>query len=257
MTFSLPGDWLIYVYYLVEWYFNLRVDELKIKAYYDYCCQYEQDDQEVQVQQNDCLVAHNENQLTYQPIMPITTVSATQVSKPELNDMAEELLAELQNEIEEVEVTESTFMDDSELYIEPDFDFEFELDSDPDCSDEEDCILLTDLEEEEQPTSPIGYEQYASAKIADNFDGPQQWVVSIVGIEEDYIHVSDGKRLWINIGQRATKINRGDVLILDVIRNGKEITVEKLFRIESNTTDDYCIPDESINYHDGEQSIAI
>jgi hypothetical protein len=64
---------------------------------------------------------------------------------------------------------------------------------------------MNDLMIEQTTPSQNGFESFASAKIMDCLEGAQQWVVSVVGIEENYIHISDGKRLWVNVGEKAKK----------------------------------------------------
>lgn len=114
---------------------------------------------------------------------------------------------------------------------------------DVDFIDKDDQICIEDFVED-APIPLTGFEKFASAKIIEEKEGPQQWVVTVVGIEDTYIHISDGKRIWVNIGERANKIKNNDVLILDVIRNGKEITVNNILQLDTVVSPDYMIPDE-------------
>lgn len=233
---------LVCFYYFLDIYMFVYSQELRIRSYYDSC------DNFVRL---DCI----------EPVEPMVSSTGKDsivemVSVEESREYSEldaaslDLFAELQQELElgdslskQTEVEEIVYVMDDELDYEMDFVSEWaeeELD---------DCIQMADLEIEDN-SEPTGYEAFASSKIADKVNGPQQWVVSVIGMEESYIHVSDGKRLWINVGERAAKLNNGDVLILDVIRNGKEVVVENLIRIETSVSEEYEIPDEIHFYQD-------
>ncbi|MEK3992702.1 hypothetical protein [Robertmurraya sp. FSL R5-0851] len=273
MTITLTIDCLVYVYWLIENYVFVRIQELKVQQYYDYherlaemfrdCSQPKEafENQSYQV----------ESSIVSQPVLAPVVSMKPVAMQSELDEKAEGLFAELQLELGmdsdtavEVEYEPiATYVTDEE---QAEFDYGYEMVSLADYDEsgqefieegtyvtayeddlvdnQEDCIHMEDLMREEVVTSPSGYEAFASAKIIDNMYGPQQWVVSVIGMEEQYIHVSDGKRIWINVGERASKIHKNDVLILDIVRHGKEITVQNLVRVETSATDEYMIPDE-------------
>lgn len=261
MTIVVTIEWFIYLYWVLEWYVYTLALELKVKSYYEYHEQMAMQEKEDCSQQNIFVPLHSTLDSAETVVEPIL------VSKPELDTAAEELLGELiedlglqaelssetiqdsQNE-EEFDVylayTDDAFLDTDVYLVEEDYE----------TQQDEDCIYLDDLLSEEQSVSPTGYEKFASAKIIDGLDGAQQWVITIVGAEESYIHVSDGKRLWVNVGEYAASLRIGDVLKLDVIRNGKDVTVKNLFLLETDTSADYIIPDEHFS-HQYSQDYAV
>jgi hypothetical protein len=48
------------------------------------------------------------------------------------------------------------------------------------------------------------------------------------------------------VGEKAQKLKNNDVLILDVIRTGNDVSVENLFLLETGLSEDYMIPDEEV-----------
>jgi len=92
-----------------------------------------------------------------------------------------------------------------------------------------------------------------TVKIKDEQIGVQNWTVSVCGFEQDYIHVSDGSRIWIHVGEKIDCIQNGDVLNITVDRSVdgvKALEIELLQR----TNPEYCLPDEpeyfDINHFD-------
>lgn len=284
MTITLTIDWLVYFYWLVENYIFVRVQELKVQQYYAYyerLAEWVEDcRQPVETFEHQPYLV--ETSISQEPVLaPVIPIKPV-VVQPELDEKAEGLFAELQLELGmdsnssvEVDYEPIAIYEMDEAPAEFDFDYGMVSLADYDEQDfieeetfvtayeeefidnQEDCIHMDDLMREEEVTSPIGYEAFASAKIVDCIEGPQQWVVSVIGMEEQYIHVSDGKRIWLNIGERASRIHKNDVLILDVIRNGKDIQVENLVRVETFATDEYMIPDEERFLFEDDVRIAI
>lgn len=250
-------NYLVCFYTFLEIYVFVYAQELRVKNHFEY---YER------LIQLNCMEVEDQPALSSPSSETSNIVPFVQpkqvVTVSELDAAAEGLFAELQSElgVGELTSTSDSFIDDS-------VDFIFETDMDFDSIDgfttvyefqeeeSDDCIQISDLNEEDT-LEPTGFEAFASAKIADDIAGPQQWVVSIVGIEESYIHISDGKRLWVNVGmERASKLTNKDVLILDVIREGNEVLVENLIRVDTQPSQEYAIPDEE-HYHFNER-IAI
>lgn len=243
---------LVHFYIFLELFLFAYVQELKIRHYN----QYFDEVAEWYCMEEETLPSDNSMNDTAAVLIP--TENPTVVKLSELDDAAEGLFAELKGELNfESSMADSIGWKDSfvdEIVYEHDFEINEPIQGQDLVG--EDCIQITDLEE--TTLLPLtGYESFASAKIADEMEGPQQWVVSIVGMEESYIHISDGKRLWLKVGEKAAKLKNGDVLILDVIRNGKEVVVENLFRLETDASDEYIIPDEEYQFLQAEESIAI
>lgn len=216
---------LVCFYFFLEIYIFVYSQELRIRNHYEY---YEK------LAQINCIIP--EEPIIHSLPTEVTDIPLYKESPAtysELDEAARELFSELQQELGMVELPDNKEENNETIYTDPDhFEQDGELNEFSDG-----YISLSDLEENVQ-YKPTGYEAYASAKIADELNGPQQWVVAVVGMEDQYIHVSDGKRLWVNVGEKAAKLNKGDVLILNIIRNGKEIQVENLIRIESAVNED-------------------
>ncbi|RHW36078.1 hypothetical protein D1B31_18545 [Neobacillus notoginsengisoli] len=254
MTFTLTIDWLVYLYWLLEHYVFVYSLELRVRSHYEY---YER----IAALNKDC---------TKSVVVPLPVKQQVdtplQVTLTELDSKAEELVSELQLELRN---TENQLVDDEVVYVMENYEPELEdeiiyshiedelsFNEAPEEMEIEDCIDINDFNDEDCPSAPVGYTTFASAKIADYTDGAQSWVVTVIGMEDSYIHVSDGKRAWVNLGEDANKLNNGDVVALNVIRNGKEITVENVFLLETDATSEYIIPDEEI-YYNQEHQIAI
>jgi hypothetical protein len=251
MTFIVTIDWFVYLYWLIEGYVNLYCMELNIRNQYTYF-------DRMSKLQTEVNPIGNVIEFPLTPVKVQEPLVVEMVSAPlqvELNESSMALLQEMSNELQ------------IEDCLIPTYEFSHDMDLDFDCTypyddyfiameqledAEDDSIHMNDLVEQPVKVS-TGYEEFASTKISDCLDGAQQWVVQVVGVEEDYIHVTDGKRIWLNIGERVNKIRNNDVLILDVIRSGKNVSVENLIRLETNVTEDYVIPDE----HQIEYGIAM
>jgi hypothetical protein len=253
MTFMVTIDWFVYLYWLIEGYVNMYCMELNIRNQNSYFDRMSKLQTEVNPIEN--VIEFPLTPVKVQEPVPVVVEMVTAPLQVELDESSMALLQEMSNELQ------------IEDCLIPPYELSHDMDMDFDCiypyndhfialeqleDEEDDSIHMNDLVEQHIQVA-TGYEEFASAKILDCLDGAQQWVVQVVGIEEDYIHVSDGKRIWINIGERVNKIRNNDVLILDVIRNGKNVSVENLFRLEANVTDDYLIPDE----HQIEYGIAM
>jgi len=187
-----------------------------------------------------------------------TTVNNEPIEAPtasELDEQTLDFLSLLEQEVGEpnsfVEYTAST----SEEPVHQSLDEEIIINI-----EDEDCLSMNDLtssalDELEEVNST--YVQYATAKIKDEVEGHQEWTVKVIGMEGPYIHISDGQRIWVNVGEaKASRIHVGDVLNLDVERHGKkDITVNRITKLETLISDEYMIPDEQ--YHVDKERIAI
>jgi hypothetical protein len=268
MTITITIDWLVYVYWLVENYVFVRIQELKVQQYYAYYdqlaemrnCSEPQKEKEIHTIAETTYVSET----ALAPVVHIESVAM----ETELDEKAEGLFAELQQELglgpePTIEDGPDSFGTYETFEEEVEYEFEYEMVNPAEYADDEveelqeDCIHMEDLIKDEKLVSPVGYESFASSKILDCIKGPQQWVVSVIGMEEQYIHVSDGKRIWLNIGEKATRIRMNDVLILDVVREEKEVIVQNLVRVETFATDEYLIPDEERYLYEENQRIAI
>lgn len=256
MTILLSIDFFASMFWILEWYTYTLSMELKVKAYGDYCLQTIIEEKEQEQQQKKATLT-----LVKSPVMENEQSETKQVTTPDLGEAVTEMLNELivdlglenQNESkeEEVQVASSPLDNEDDYYVafsieeeEEDHQEFYYVEEEPEVVPDEDCIQLADLLATDQTVSPTSYDQFASAKIADDVAGAQQWVATVVGMEESYIHISDGKRIWVNVGEQAASLNIGDVLKLDVIRNGREVKVENLFLLEAGTSADYFIPDD-------------
>jgi hypothetical protein len=244
MTTSSIMEILVYFYMFLEIYVFVYSQELRVRSHYEYFARLAQVNCTEMEEELNTLLSPSENITNL-----VQLVQPNQVNFSELDETAEGLFAELQQELGIEEISNFDNDTDFEIFYQPvmeqDFDFTLSHEYQYEYVEEDlgDCIQISDIEEEEAIV-PTGFESFASAKISDCVEGPQQWVVSIVGREESYIHISDGKRLWVNVGEKASKLRNGNILILDVIRNGIDITVENLFRLETNLSEEYAIPDE-------------
>lgn len=229
MTSPLIMDFLVYLYILLEHLLFVYYEELKIRSHAQYIGRFKEKDRTILEEPVIC------SPELIPGANPISIIKPVDVALSELDEAAEALFAELQQELGKVEKQgETRNMMDDEL---------------------EDCIQMSDLESEKESLL-TGYESFASSRIADFIDGPQQWVVTVVGMEESYIHISDGRRIWVNVGEKVYKLRNGDVLILDVIRKNKEVLVENIFRIETDVLEEYVIPDE-VNFYQNERKMVI
>nr|WP_275009443.1 hypothetical protein [Niallia taxi] len=164
-------------------------------------------------------------------------VTPNGIAQSELNSEAEALLEELHLELTSFEPLQVKAEEESDQL---------------DYIVDQDCISLSDYDIDCSNTNEVtsvDFEKLATAKIGDCLEGEQQWVVSIIGTEEEYLHISDGHRTWINVGQDALRLKRGDLLALDVVRNGKRLEVLNITILESTITEDYLIPDEENEYN--------
>ncbi|MCM3443959.1 MULTISPECIES: hypothetical protein [Metabacillus] len=214
--------------------------------------------------QEDCMVLPNEY------VKPVVEVSDIRGSK------AEDLFSALQQELgsnENIELDAESNEDSLILYedhmnrvnednTQDDFLLINELNildqSDLPPLQQEDCLSLDDLIDSNEPMISSDYQAFATAKIADNIIGNQQWTVSVIGMEGSHIHVSDGRRVWVDLGEKARSINPKDILSIEV--NKKEdgkIEVIRTIKLEEGTfvSDEYVIPDEEI-YLDKERRVV-
>lgn len=260
MTFTLTIDWLVYLYWLIEQYVFVYSLELRVRSHYEYF-------ERIAELNKDC----SESVVIPMPVKqhPVALSQPVQVKPSELDSKAEGLFSELQLELgnaeaeidgeqivyamvdyepeHEEEIVYGNYEDGFDKISSIDYQIE---------SDSEDCINIDDFVESDCPSAPIGYSTFASARIADCIEGAQSWVVTVIGMEDSYIHVSDGKRAWVNLENNVNRLKNGDVVAIDVIRNGKEIKVENVFLLETDASAEYSIPDEDFYYYQ-EQQIAI
>ncbi|MCM3362024.1 hypothetical protein [Niallia sp. MER TA 168] len=235
-TITINLDWFVYMYFLIEYFFHAVCMDLKMKHYYlenglipietesnteeetiyleeTYNLNIQEDDwEEVMCPTNIYHITPTVSELDDRTIEYLTNLTK-EINSEELCDVQSQLLEEELN-LADLNATSSR---------------EFRI---------KQVNSVTEVLVDEIPTT----------KIADNLQGKQRWLVSVLGMEEDYIHVSDGKRVWINIGERVHQINRKDSLSLEIVREGKNIRVSKIEILEHAVSSDYIIPDEKIEY---------
>lgn len=68
-------------------------------------------------------------------------------------------------------------------------------------------------------------QEHTPSTMANNIDGMQNWIVIVVGKEGPFIHVSDGKKRWIHMGDFAEEIHINDKLMLTVEEEAEKIKV--------------------------------
>lgn len=105
-------------------------------------------------------------------------------------------------------------------------------------------LTIHDAAEQDSFDFESSYTKFATAKIADKLDGPQQWIVKVIGIEGTYIHVTDGSRIWVDVGEDVYRLQQNCVMSVDIERAGEDITVHRMSLLETGITEDYLIPDE-------------
>ncbi|MCM3619800.1 hypothetical protein M3936_19700 [Sutcliffiella horikoshii] len=129
-----------------------------------------------------------------------------------------------------------------------------ELVSEISVTSDDDGLSLADWVYEEEEVIPT---VLGSTKISDNKEGLQNWMVSVVGIEREYVHVSDGTRIWLDLIDFAREVQHGDILSLQVNRMKDCVEVVEVLDIQRLQHQEYCIPDEAAYYwYDDEIEIA-
>ncbi|MDU1847421.1 MULTISPECIES: hypothetical protein [unclassified Niallia] len=235
-TITINLDWFVYMYFLIEYFFHAVCMDLKMKQYYlengliptetepkskDEII-YLEETQNLNIQEDD-----------WEEVMRPTNIYHITPTVSELDDRTIEYLSNLTKEI-----------NFEELCDEQSGPLEEELNlTDLNTTTSRECRNKQVNSEIEDQVDDI-----PTTKIADNLQGKQRWLVSVLGMEEEYIHVSDGKRAWINIGESVYRINRKDSLSLEIEREGKNIRVLKIEILEHAVSSDYIIPDEKIEY---------
>jgi hypothetical protein len=149
---------------------------------------------------------------------------------------AEKLLESLKVELDEVDDNEAILLDEAEA-------FDYSLIEPPVNFHEEDCLTVNDLYEVGEVEIDEQYTELANAKIQDELRGKQQWTVNVIGLEKNYIHVSDGIRIWLDIGNYASKVSIGDVLSVEVDRQIDRVEVLDI-SVLHQVSEDYMIIDE-------------
>ena len=239
-------DLAVYIYYFLDLFLPVYCSELNIK---------EQMERKIEEQSfvDTTSVYGSLSLVEEQPIIEhyISNDEIFSIEEANLDPESEQFFRELQDSI--------SLMEDNQLQDEytDTYWMVFTNDYENEPSDNQETLQIKDLDERLDNSKSSGYEMLASAKIADCIEGPQQWVVQIIGKEGHFIHVLDGsKRTWIDIGPRANKLHTNDVIMLDITRYGKEIEVDKVIRLETDVSEDYLIPDEDC-YQEANTSDAI
>jgi len=117
----------------------------------------------------------------------------------------------------------------------------------PSYPDDEDCLTVHDLNNEYQVNIDDEYVSSANAKIKDELIGIQKWTVNVIGEEKQYIHVSDGDRIWLDVGNYASKIAVGDIISVELDRQLEKIEIRQV-SILHHFSEDYMIYDETDAY---------
>jgi hypothetical protein len=105
-------------------------------------------------------------------------------------------------------------------------------------------LLMDDLEEvinQQEIQEELKINQ--TGKIAAANHGMQVWTVSVIGIEQNFVHVSDGERLWLDFGKKANAVLKGDILSLLVNRVSNTETILENVELLQRVSVDYQILD--------------
>lgn len=159
----------------------------------------------------------HQHYLKYRGLYDIKYETVTTTEKPE--------------EKEEIENVEKSMLgeDSAELLNQLESMF-----NEPDL-DDEDYLRMEDWEPNyliEEPT-----------KERDFFPAGEQFVVSVIGMEQNYLHLNyAGKRKWTRLADDMdTSISLNDILLISLNDNGEVVTA---ITLETDVTEDYIIPDE-------------
>lgn len=123
-----------------------------------------------------------------------------------------------------------------------------DLDVDVNIVNDSDELSLKDWVLEDEMNVLPSMSSKGTSKISDDKEGIQLWMVSVCGIEREFIHVSDGSRIWLNIGDLAKEIRHGDILSLRIKKENNCVEVLEVLDIQRLQHEDYCIPDEAEYY---------
>lgn len=87
--------------------------------------------------------------------------------------------------------------------------------------DDSKCLDIESLTQKE----PTADQTMLSYEIKE----PQLWYVNVVGKEGPFLHVSDGKKKWVHVGNEAKKVAINDLLFLTVqVKEEERIEVKDL-----------------------------
>lgn len=126
-------------------------------------------------------------------------------------------------------------------------------------AEEGDYLSLNDLQEElenkeaEQPA----YHYYETEKIANAVIGEQTWIARVVGYERDYVHLSDGHKIWVHVGEKVKDFKQHALMEIEVDRQSDVIKVLNYCSIEEGIDHDYVIYDEIAEMDRAEYEAAI
>lgn len=179
---------------------------------------------------------------------------------------AEELFLTIQQELQIPEGNTQepvTFADDYQHNTDEDYNLMQQEDPffanlvDEQPINQNDFLSISDLQQVEKENQVVSseYSKLATAKIADNTLGLQQWTVNVIGRERQFVHVSDGSRIWLDLGKYVHDIRNGDVLSVDVERTSEQVRVVNATLLHS-VSEEYLIPDE-MEYLEESESVAI
>ncbi|WP_028393902.1 hypothetical protein [Bacillus cihuensis] len=130
------------------------------------------------------------------------------------------------------------------------------LDQQAGPNEHSDTLTMDDWNEDLSTNVSNQLSTKANAKIEDCLLGEQQWVVELIGQEQDFIHVSDGTaRAWID-AKNHIDLNRGDILSILVDRISFIEIEAKAIDILQSRSMEFMILDEP-NYQDYQIDITI
>lgn len=87
---------------------------------------------------------------------------------------------------------------------------------------------------------PDIFEEYATHIVADNYIGKQTWYGKVLEKNESsYILFTDGsKEVWIHAGDKANRLNIGELVLIDVVREYDHISLKKAVKLKQQVKQD-------------------
>ncbi|MFD1736176.1 hypothetical protein ACFSCX_06315 [Bacillus salitolerans] len=235
------------VIHVLEQYCMIKADIIRVSRMvtYDFVMSYQEEKQ-------------MEMELVTETVVesaPVETTQVPEVKRAVLNDDTLQFLSMIEQEVNgpqaeqyEEPMSQDSYIDcmEPDNYVTVSMDDELnQLDMMMEQQPIEDCLTMEDLSEDDENIELDGsYSELATARIRDGLMGEQKWTVQVVGIENEYVHVSDGNRIWLNMGDASSMVGVGEILSVVVNRTEKDITVQHIDAIERTISQDYLIPDE-------------
>lgn len=110
---------------------------------------------------------------------------------------------------------------------------EYFLEEDFDLRIYEEDIIRVDKKKENPFKINQRYSWLASNKISEGKQGQQRWIGKVIGKNQSYIHFRDlSQRIWINVSSKIDQIEIGDLLVINVHRDGESVRAEEMYKLQ-------------------------